>query len=424
MTAETGLLPPRYVNVSATVTYSAEVSDPHFRTYARLVGLAWQDRRHDHTQVPVISLADLATVCHLKERQMRNHLNALADQGLIRLRGDSRAYRIQILDPRVQNSAVAVQSFAPPALETLASHHNPYQGDDDGDIDDDQLETEQQQTTSSGTAVQTSALTPRERANLEALQAFGVNPQVAEAQKVAALPHVTPDVIQAWGRELQQRENVRNLPGLLLYTLSTHQHPPQPEKRGGNRKVSPILPEEVQKKLARLNWSGPQAEVAARYQERPAFVEAWLDYCLAHVQDQQNPAGFFRHAIRGETEPPQPAFSVPEPDPEVFKSSPKPPEVQLWTKILSELELQMTRATFDTWLRGSECLGYPDEDEQILVVRVRNEKAIAWLESKLQPVVERAVRYTTAKPLRVQFTTASDIKSVMVQQALIEEVKP
>jgi hypothetical protein len=409
MTTETGLLPPRYVNVSATVTYSADISDPHFRTYTRLVGLAWQDRRHDHTQIPVLSLADLATVCHLKERQMRNHLNALADQGLIHLSGDSRAYRIQILDPRVQdsaspvqNSADSVQNFAPPALAALASQQNSYQVDDDS-VDDYQLETEQQQTSSSGTGVQNSALSSRERANLEALQAFGVNPQVEEARKIAALDHVTPEVIQAWGQVLQQRESVRNLPGLLLYTLSTHQHPPRPEKRGGSRKVQPTLPEEVQKKLARLNWSGTSAEVAARYQERPAFVEAWLDYCLAHTQDQQNPAGFFRHAIRGDTEPPQPAFSVPEPDPEAFKSPSKPPEVQLWTKILSELELQMTRATFDTWLRGTTCLGYTNDDTALLV-QVSNPLALEWLDTKLRPVVNRTASYVADKSLEVHFT--------------------
>ena len=409
MTTETVLLPPRYVNVSATVAYSAEVSDPHFRTYTRLVGLAWQDRHHDHTQIPVLSLADLAMVCHLKKRQMRNHLKALATQGLILLHGNSRAYRIQLLDPQVQNSAdavqnsaLSVQNSAPSALAALASQHNSHQVDDDVVVDY-QLEKEQQQTTALETAVQNSALSSRERANREALEAFGVKVQVPAAQKVAALPHVTPDVIQAWGRELQKREKVRNLPGLLLYTLSTHQQPPRPERRGGSHKVSPTLPEEVQKKLACLNWSGPQAELAARYQERPAFVEAWLDYCLAHVQAQQNPAGFFRHAIRGETEPPQPAFSVPEPGPEVFKRPPQPPEVQLWTKILSELQLQMTRAPFDKWLRGSTCLGYTNDDTALLV-RVNNPLALDWLNTKLRPVVKKAVKYVAERPLEVQFT--------------------
>jgi hypothetical protein len=46
-------------------------------------------------------------------------------------------------------------------------------------------------------------------ANLDALTEFGVDPKVPEAREVAALPHVTPDLIRAWGQELTQRADVR-----------------------------------------------------------------------------------------------------------------------------------------------------------------------------------------------------------------------
>ena len=155
---------PQYVNVSAAVTYSDDLSASHFRTYVRLVGLAWRDA--EHTQLPPLSLAELATLCHLKSRAMRLHLQALAQQGLLVLHGDSRAYQIQVREPEAEPRNLANRSCrAPPprsnASLRLRTFHPP----------------------TPAAAVQ---------ANLAALAKFGVRPEVAQAQRAAALPHVTP----------------------------------------------------------------------------------------------------------------------------------------------------------------------------------------------------------------------------------------
>jgi DNA-binding Lrp family transcriptional regulator len=61
---------------------------------------------------------------------------------------------------------------------------------------------------------------------------------------------------------------------------------------------------------------------------------------------------------------------------------------RLWAKVLDEVKLQMTRATFDTWLRDTKCLGMTDHT---LIVQVKNKYAIEWLESKLYPVIQRTL---------------------------------
>jgi hypothetical protein len=64
---------------------------------------------------------------------------------------------------------------------------------------------------------------------------------------------------------------------------------------------------------------------------------------------------------------------------------------RLWDEVLGEVELQMTRATFDTWLRDTQCQGVIDNT---LVIQAKNEYAIEWLESKLYPIIQRALHTT------------------------------
>jgi hypothetical protein len=74
----------------------------------------------------------------------------------------------------------------------------------------------------------------------------------------------------------------------------------------------------------------------------------------------------------------------------------------LWQTALSELELQMTRATFDTWLRGSTAMEM-DAGTHTLTVGVKNDYAVEWLSNRLYPVVERAVQRLTGNGTRVVF---------------------
>lgn len=297
----TSLLPPQYVNLSAAVTYTDDLSAPHFRTYARLVGLAWRDQ--EHTRLPPLSLADLAALCHLRPRAMRLHLQALARKGLLNITGDCHAYQLHVREPAAPGSADA--HFTTPLMPQ--PEHSP--------------EAPPPPATAPSAAV---------RENLQVLAEFGVRPQVQAAQQAAALSHVTPTLIRSWGRELQQRASVRNLPGLLLYQLSTTRHSPQPEHRGGARVETaprpsapllpvpppaspdqpslPPLPAEIRTGLHALGWSGPTGEVERAHAQTPQRVQALLHYW----QTQNDPtiksrAALFRAALRaGSWPPPKP----------------------------------------------------------------------------------------------------------------------
>lgn len=61
---------------------------------------------------------------------------------------------------------------------------------------------------------------------------------------------------------------------------------------------------------------------------------------------------------------------------------------RIWVDSLSELQLQMTRATFDTWLRGSHVI---ETGDGCLTIAVRHSYAVDWLQHRLLPVIQRTV---------------------------------
>ncbi len=73
---------------------------------------------------------------------------------------------------------------------------------------------------------------------------------------------------------------------------------------------------------------------------------------------------------------------------------------QLWDVILGELQLQMTRATFDTWLRDTYVL---DVEARCLVVAVKNAYAVEWLTHRLYSLIERTLRRVTDEAWTCQF---------------------
>jgi len=60
----------------------------------------------------------------------------------------------------------------------------------------------------------------------------------------------------------------------------------------------------------------------------------------------------------------------------------------VWTACLGELQLQMTQATFDTWLRDARFLKYEDGT---FVIGVKNSYAKDWLEHRLLPTIKRTL---------------------------------
>jgi chromosomal replication initiator protein len=60
----------------------------------------------------------------------------------------------------------------------------------------------------------------------------------------------------------------------------------------------------------------------------------------------------------------------------------------IWSACLGELQLQMTQATFDTWLRDARFIKFEDGS---FVVGVKNGYAKDWLENRLMPTILRTI---------------------------------
>jgi DnaA-like protein len=73
---------------------------------------------------------------------------------------------------------------------------------------------------------------------------------------------------------------------------------------------------------------------------------------------------------------------------------------QVWERVLQELRMQMTRATFDTWLGGSQIVRM-DKDE--ITVRVRDAYAVEWLRARWLGTVERTVAGVLGRAVALRF---------------------
>lgn len=78
--------------------------------------------------------------------------------------------------------------------------------------------------------------------------------------------------------------------------------------------------------------------------------------------------------------------------------TPEPDE--LWCTALSELEIQMTRATFDTWLHDTRCL---NRDGDTLIIAVKNSYAADWLGTRLYPLIQRTLHRITGNGIQARF---------------------
>ncbi len=77
----------------------------------------------------------------------------------------------------------------------------------------------------------------------------------------------------------------------------------------------------------------------------------------------------------------------------------------IWSATLGELQLQMTQATFDTWLRDSRLLKYKDG---AFVVGVKNGYAKDWLEHRLLPTIKRTLVRLAGQTVEVKFVVWSE----------------
>ena len=73
---------------------------------------------------------------------------------------------------------------------------------------------------------------------------------------------------------------------------------------------------------------------------------------------------------------------------------------QVWRATLVELQLQMTQATFDSWLRDSRLL---ELEDGVCVVEVKSDYAKDWLEHRLLSTIERTLIRVIGRTVELKF---------------------
>jgi chromosomal replication initiator protein len=73
---------------------------------------------------------------------------------------------------------------------------------------------------------------------------------------------------------------------------------------------------------------------------------------------------------------------------------------QAWQSVLGQLQMEMPRASFDTWVRDSRLLSYADG---VLIIGVHNAYARDWLESRLTSTATRLLAGIMNRSVEVQF---------------------
>jgi chromosomal replication initiator protein len=79
---------------------------------------------------------------------------------------------------------------------------------------------------------------------------------------------------------------------------------------------------------------------------------------------------------------------------------------QIWRAALGELQLQMTRPTFDTWLKNTRAISYEDGT---LIIGVHNAYAKDWLENRLMSIIKRTLVGIVGRTVEARFVL--DVKT-------------
>ena len=76
-----------------------------------------------------------------------------------------------------------------------------------------------------------------------------------------------------------------------------------------------------------------------------------------------------------------------------------------WSATLGQLEMELPRTTFDTWLKETEGIGLDGSD---LLVQVSSVFAIEWLEQRMYQTILRALRQASGEALDVKFQVSAE----------------
>ena len=190
----------------------------------------------------------------------------------------------------------------------------------------------------------------------------------------------------------------------------------------------PAPAEALLQALAEIGVENPKRSQLAGLNIDPLWVRAWHLWARhPHRQSLTNPVGniilkldsreqppgeFLRaaeeqnrlHEWMGEQEEQQGRDPEEDDAPEPVSDNVPVEARRIWADSLNELQLQMTRATFDTWLRGSHVI---EADDSCLTIAVRHAYAVDWLQHRLLPVIQRTVARHAGGDVEITFVAGT-----------------
>ncbi len=87
---------------------------------------------------------------------------------------------------------------------------------------------------------------------------------------------------------------------------------------------------------------------------------------------------------------------------------------QIWQAALGELQLQMTRATFETWVKQTSVLGFEDG---VFIIGVQSNFAKEWLENRLLGLIKRTLTNIMGRSVEVRFAVHPKSYELSEQEA-------
>jgi len=76
---------------------------------------------------------------------------------------------------------------------------------------------------------------------------------------------------------------------------------------------------------------------------------------------------------------------------------------QIWESVLKELRGQMTKATFDNWVKSTFVVEARDGENPMLIIGTRKPYAVEWLEHRLHATIQRTVCGIVGRNIAVRF---------------------
>jgi len=94
---------------------------------------------------------------------------------------------------------------------------------------------------------------------------------------------------------------------------------------------------------------------------------------------------------------------------------------QAWQAALGQLQMEMPKAAFDTWVRDAELISYEDGS---FIIGVQNAYARDWLEGRLSSSIKRLLTGIMNRTVEVCFTVWQDVKETTTARPEIIEPDP